>query len=318
MMTFLLLLALAAPQTAPADAVTVSTHIAPPAMWVGDRVTYTIEIACPAGVDIVLDDLDRSKLTLNGLDLLSAGSRRQQEGHAVRYTFDYVLTTYRVDVASPGIGPLKVRYFLARPGQRTQDATPAGTVTVAATTIAFRSLLPDDQTASQVREGGQIPPRWLPYRLLGPVGIGLVLLSVVPAALIVVKAADAARRRRRRERRPSARRARQAAREALESISAADVSDPRARREGFTRLEALVRGHLVAVVSAEFAALTAEEIRAAPANGHSDVAWDRVTSVLESCEIARFGGLDTQPSPEDWRTALDDARAVVGAAPDGR
>ncbi len=317
MIPLLLLLTLAAPQTAAADSVTVNVHVDPPAMWVADRVTYTIEITCPAGVDIVVEDLDRAKLPLNGLDLLSAEMHRRQEGGAVRYTFDYVVTTYRVDVATPGIGALKVRYFLTRPGQRAQDAAPAGTITVPATTIPFRSLLPDDQTASQVREGSAIQPRWLPYRLLGTVGIGLILVSIVPAALLVARAARAGRRRRTQPR-PSARRARQAAREALDAIRSTDASDPRARREAFTRLEALVRDHLAMMVGPDFAALTADEMRSTPTNGHSHVAWERVVSVLESCEVARFAALDTHPSVEDWRKAVDDAGVIVGAAPDGR
>lgn len=316
--TFLLLLTLAAPQATTPDAVTADVHVDPPAMWVADRVTYSIEITCPAGVDIVVEDLDRSKLTLNGLDLLSAETHRQQQGSAVRYTFDYVVTTYRVDLATPGIGPLKVRYFLTRPGQRAQDAAPSGTITIPATTIPFRSLLPDDPTSSQVREGGAIPPRWLPYRVLGTVGIGLILLSIVPAALLLGRAVRAAQRRRRTVRRPSARRARQAAREALEAIGTANTSDIGARRDAFTKLEALVRNHLATAVGPEYAALTADEVRSTPTNGHSQIAWERVASVLESCEVARFAGLDTRPTADDWRQALDDAGVIVGAAPDGR
>ena len=316
--TLLLLLTLATPQAPTPDAVTAEVHVDPPAMWVADRVTYSVEITCPAGVDIVVEDLDRSRLTLNGLDLLSAETHRQQEGKAVRYTFDYVVTTYRVDMASPGIGALKVRYFLTRPGQRAEDAAPSGTITIPATTIPFRSLLPDDQTASQVREGGAIPPRWLPYRILGTVGIGLILISIVPAVLLVGRAVRAAQRRRRTVRRPSARRARQAAREALEAISNADASEIRARRQAFTQLEALVRNHLATAIGPEYAALTADEVRTTPANGHSQIAWERVASVLESCEVARFAGLDTRPSADDWRQALDDAGVIVGAAPDSR
>jgi hypothetical protein len=312
----LLLLGLAAPP-AQADGVSVRVHVDPPAMWVADRVTYTIQIACPAGMDIVAEDLDRSKLTLDGLDLVSADVHRQQEGSAVRYTFNYVVTTYRVDVATPEIGALRVRYFRTRPGQRPQDAAPAGTITVPSAAIAFRSLLADEQTAYQVRDSSAIPPRWLPYRLLGPVGIALVLIAIVPAGLAVIRAVYAARRLRHAERRPSARRARQAARETLEAIRAIDAGDPRARRGAFTRLESLVREHLAASAGPEFAALTADEIRAAGPNGHPDLGWERVISVLESCEVARFAPLDAHPSAEDWRRALNDAGAIVGA-PDGR
>jgi hypothetical protein len=320
--TLLLLLAFAAsslaPPAAPAEGVIVRAHVDPPAMWVADHVTYTLEIACPAGVDIVPEDLDRSKLSLTGLDLVSADMRRRQEGAAVRYTFEYVSTTYRVDVATPEIGGMRVHYFLTRAGQRAQDAAPAGTITIPPTAIAFRSLLADDQTAYQMREGGEVPPRSLPYRLLTPVGMALILISIVPAALVVVRAVYAARRLRRAERRPSARRARQAARETLEAIRATHAEDPGARRTGFTRLESLVRGHLAAVAGPEFEALTADEIREAGTAGHPQVAWELVTSVIESCEIARFGGLDVQPSADVWRKALDDAGVILGVAPEGR
>jgi hypothetical protein len=319
-MTLLLLLflAFAPPQPTTADGVTAQVRVDPPAMWVADRVTYTIDIMCPAGVDIVVEDLDRSKLTLNGLDLLSAETRREEEGKAVRYSFQYLVTTYRVDLTAPGIGPLKVRYFLTRPGQRAQDAAPAGTITIPATTIPFRSLLPDDPSNAQVREGGAIPARWTPYRVMRTVGLALILLSVVPAVLMVARVLRAVQRRRRSERRPSARRTRQAEREALEAIRLADASDPDARREAFTRLESLVRGHLAAAAGPEFSALTAEEIRVMPANGHPAVAWDRVATVLETCEVARFAGVAAHPSVDDWRQALDDAAVIVGAAPDGR
>lgn len=308
----------AATPTLPNGGITVATHLDPPAMWVADRVTYTVEITCPAGVDIVVDDLDRSKLSLDGLDLISSDTHRQQQGGGVHYTFAYVVTTYRVDVATPAIGALKVRYFLSRPGQKAQDAAPAGSITIPSTAIAFRSLLPDDQTASQVRDGGAIPPRWLPYQLLGTVGLGLILVSAVPAVVLVASMARAVQRRRRAERRPSARRARQIARETLEAIGAADVSNPGARREGFTRLESLVRGHLSDAVGPEYAALTADEIRALASHGQANIAWERVTSLLESCEVARFAGLDAKPSAEDWRRAIEDAGVIVGAAPDGR
>jgi hypothetical protein len=316
-----LILTLAASQPAAVPStggIVVNTRVDPPAMWVADRVTYTVDVSCPPGVDIVVEDLDRSRLSLNGLDLVFADTQRRQEGAAVRYVFQYVVTTYRVDVAAPGIGALKVRYFLSRPGQRAQDAAPAGSITVPPVTIPFRSLLPDDPTGSEMREGGAIPPRWVPYRLLGIAGLGLVLISIVPALVLLVRVANGIRRRRRAERRPSTRRARQIARETLATIAAGDASNPQARREGFTRLEALVRGHLSDTVGPEYAALTADEIRSMPANGYPNVAWERVTALLASCEIARFAGLHAGPSPEDWRRALDDAAVIVGTVPDGR
>ena len=44
------------------------------AIWVGDRVTYSIDIVCGRGVEILLDDLAKEKLRVNGLDIVSSDS----------------------------------------------------------------------------------------------------------------------------------------------------------------------------------------------------------------------------------------------------
>ena len=140
-----------------------------------------------------------------------------------RYAFDYVLTTYRVDVATPAIGSFPVRYYLARAGQRPEEAAPAGSVIVPPVAVAFRSLLPDDQAIYDVRDGRDIPQRWLPYRLLQPVGLGLVLLSAVPAAFVLVRLALGVRERRRATTRRSSRRQKQSARAAFDEVRATDA-----------------------------------------------------------------------------------------------
>ncbi|MEO6212201.1 MAG: hypothetical protein ABIP65_01115, partial [Vicinamibacterales bacterium] len=87
------------------------------AMWIGDRITYTIEIVCPAGVDVLEDDLSKEKLQLDGLEVVGAeATRTEGAGEVTTRRFHYVLTSYRPDVRSRRIAPITVRYYLTRPG----------------------------------------------------------------------------------------------------------------------------------------------------------------------------------------------------------
>ena len=114
------------------------------AIWVGDRVTYTVDIICARGVEILLDDLAKEKLRVNGLDIVSSDSTTTTDAsERTTYRLRYVLTTYRVDVPSLSIEPMSARYYERRPGQRLQDIAPAGEVQVPGAVIAFRSTLPD-------------------------------------------------------------------------------------------------------------------------------------------------------------------------------
>jgi hypothetical protein len=289
----------------------VTAHVDRPAIWVADRVTYTVEISCPRGVDILVGDLAREKLPLTGLEVVSADTGRRVEGDVTRYAFDFVLTTYRVDIATPAIGSFPVRYYLARAGQRPEEAAPAGSVIVPPVAVAFRSLLPEDQAIYDVRDGRGIPPRWLPYRLLQPVGLGLVLLSAGPAALVLVRLALRVRERRRVSTSRSSRKKRQTARALFDEVRATDATDPQARRAGFARLDALVRQHLSEVCAVAARSMTPEEIELALKTCGSRIPIELVASVLESCELARYASPDLHPSPDAWREALGQAEQLL-------
>src|SRR5207247_1413180 len=149
---------------------------------------------CVGGVAV---GLSRDRLKTGGLDVIGGDmARRSASAGATIYQFQYVLTTYRTDVPALTIAPLTVRYAVTRAGQRLEDAAPAGEVHVPGATIAFRSVLPDDQDLSGIRS--EKPPHatlsWL--AALEPVGIGLIIVSIVPA----LTAAAAFVRRRRRPR----------------------------------------------------------------------------------------------------------------------
>jgi hypothetical protein len=299
------------PSPSAPQGLSVTARVDRPAIWVADRLTYTVEIVCPRGVDILVGDLAREKLPLTGLDVVSADTTRRTEGDVTRYAFDYVLTTYRVDVVTPAIGPFPVRYYLARAGQRPEEAAPAGSVIVPPVAVAFRSLLPEDQAIYDVRDGRDIPQRWLPYRLLQPVGLGLVLFSAVPAAFVLVRLALGVRERRRATTGRSSRRQKQSARAAFDEVRATDGTDLQARRAGFARLAALIRQHLSDVCGVAAAGMTPEEIAVALEPCGSRIPIELVASVLESCELARYASPDLYPSPDAWREALGQAEQLL-------
>jgi hypothetical protein len=283
------------------------------ALWVADRLTYTIEVTCRRGHDILTDDLSREKLSLTGLEVVSTDTVRRSSGAgATSYEFRYVLTTYRVDAPSLKIGPLSLRYFVSRAGQRPDEAAPAGTVQVPATTVAFRSLLPDDQPSYDVRDRRSPDARSMRYRVLQPVGLGLILVSIAPVAFIAIAFGRRATQQSRSARR-SLRQARQGVSTSLDAVRAADPATADNRRDAFTRLDAVVRQHLSAVFGLPAASMTPAEIAAALGARATELPVELASSVLQTCELARYAPPALLPSIADWRDTLAHAEQVLAA-----
>jgi hypothetical protein len=292
----------------PQNDVTVTTSLDRTAMWVADRVTYTIEISCKRGVDVLADDLSRDKLKTEGLEVIDAVTARRSaaDGRTV-HQFRYVLTTYRIDVPTLTIVPMTVRYAVTRAGQRLEEAAPAGEVHVPGATIAFRSVLPDDEV-SGIRS--ETPPHSRPmgFAALQPIGIGLVIVSIVPALLAI---AALVRRRRRPRARRSARATRHQERASLEAVRQMNVDTVEGRREVFTALDALVREHLREVGGVLGASLTPHEVPFALATSSTKAPAELVASVLATCELARYGPPDAMPSADACRQAVEHVGEIV-------
>ena len=280
------------------------------AAWVADRVTFTITIACGKGVDILADDLSKDKLRVEGFEILGGRSDRLSDRNdRTIYTFSYELTTYRVDVPELKVAPLTVRYYVRRPGQRLEDAAPAGEVQVPGAVVAFRSALPDGQESYDIRDARNARSRRLRYALLQPIGLGLVLLAVVPAAVGVIAAV---RRTRSREKPRSARQVRHDERESLDALKALDVSTPAGRLDAYSRLNALVRDHVHHLTGVETAGLTPAEIGAALSRRNGRVPVEPVAGVLEACDQARYAPPDALPSADACRRAIEQGEQIVG------
>lgn len=272
-----------------------------PAMWIADRATYTVEILCQAGVEILTDDLAPAKLKLTGLEVLSSDNSRVDEAGSSRYRFRYVLTAYAVE-PPPAVAPIPVRYYAARPGQRPEQVAPAGVIYVPGGSVTLRSLLPDNQFAD-VRDGRPVPPRRLRYRWLGPAGLALLIVAAAPA-LIALAGFVRLRRGARATRPPSARQARRHAREMFEELQVLDASGSDARRDAFARLDAVVRQHLMTACGIPAKALTPDEIVAAIGGRDDGPPATAIAGVLQTCERARYAEPADQPSADEWRATL--------------
>jgi hypothetical protein len=281
------------------------------AIWVGDRVTYTVEIASPRGYDVLEDDLSKDKLKLEGLDVVVTDTSRSEDpGGGATRRFRYVLSSYRVDTPSLTIAPLSVRYYATRAGQRLEDSAPAGSVEVPAAVVALRSTLPEQQRAFELRDDRPAADRPTMMAMAQPVGMGLVVVSVVPA--VIWGAALAGRRRVRKPGR-SARQVRRQERASLEAVKAMDLESPEARRDAYSQINAIVREHLQEAHGVAGPSLTPAEVAPALAGRSSRVPPESVASLLAACEAARYAPPSALPSATECRDALAQTEELLGA-----
>jgi hypothetical protein len=279
------------------------------AVWVADRFTYTVRIACQHGVDILTADLGRDKLRLEGPELLGVDISRFDRGNGVtEYTVAYHLTTYRLEPPAQKIDDLSVRYYVRRAGQRLEDAAPAGEVQIPGAVVALRSLLPDAQETAVFRDAKPPVPRRARFSMLQPIGTGLVIVCVVPAVLW--GAALGARIRSRAAHR-SARQVHREERASIDALRAMDVASEAGRREAYDQISALVRQHLRDATGVPAGGLTPEEVAPALLARRHGAPADLVVSLLGDCDRARYGGPDTLGSSEACRAAIDRAEEVL-------
>lgn len=299
----------------PASAPLVRTSLDRTAVWIADRVTYRVDIVCARGVDILDDDMSKDKLKLDGLELVSGETGLAVDANdTTTHTFTFVLATYRVDVPALKIGTLPVRYYVKRPGQRLQDEAPAGSVLVPATAIALRSTLPDNQPDNQddyaLRDRRPPASRAALFAMAQPVGLGLVVASIVPAAIWGVALVTA---RRKPAVHRSVRQVRHEERASLDAVRLMDMSTPDGRRDAFTQINLVVRDHLRDVCGIAGPSLTPQEIAPALSERGARISAEAVASLLAVCERARYAPLDAMPSPDACREALEQAGALLAA-----
>jgi len=276
--------------------VEVHTSVSHTAVWVGDRVTYSIELRCAPLVDIVTEDLATERLKVDGLEIRDVViDRDATEAGRLTYRVNYSLVTFNVEAPTLKIGEIPVRYSIRRPGQRPEDpAPPSGEVRIPPLTLALRSTLPDTEVPAQIRDGRPLQP--LPRRvaLARPVGIGLLVVAAAPVGLLLFNLAVRVSRLRSRGPRRVTRRERRAS---FEEIKALDVASPSTQREAYAKLDALIRDHARQTSGIAAAALTPSELPGA------------MQTLLAECERAKYA--PQPPDPERWSSVLLEAEQIL-------
>jgi hypothetical protein len=288
--------------------VEVHTSVSHTAVWVGDRVTYSIELRCAPQVDIVTEDLATERLKVDGLEIRDVAiDRDASEAGRLTYRVSYSLVTFNLEAPALKVGEIPVRYSIRRPGQRPEDpAPPSGEVRIPALTLALRSTLPDTEVPAQVRDGRPLQP--LPRRvaLARPLGIGLLVVAAAPVGLLFFNLALRVSRMRSQGPKRVTRRERRAS---FEEIKALDVASPSAQREAYAKLDALIRDHARQTSGIPAAALTPSELPGAVARPERIQQLEQIQTLLTECERAKYA--PQSPDPERWSGVLLEAEQIL-------
>ena len=279
------------------------------AAWVGDPVTYTVEIVCAPGYDIIEDDIARDRLRLDGLELRTSDTARDVRADGgVLYRARFQVASYTAERDSVHIAPLSVRYYQSAGGHTGER--PAGTAEVAGADIVVRSTLPES-VGVQIRTART--PLFLPasLRLVQPLGLTLLALSI--GAVIVALAVPAVRSR------PPARPGRPDGapradyRTALEEIRRLNgTADPEILRGAFARLDQVLRDRLTDD-GIPARALTPDEIDSWSQTAADATRQRVVAQVLRDCERIRYGGPGQPLSHSMLVELLERAEPLVAA-----
>jgi hypothetical protein len=303
--------ATAAQEKAPAKPpppVEVHTSVSHTAVWVGDRVTYSIELRCAPQVDIVTEDLATERLKVDGLEIRDVAiDRDASEAGRLTYRVNYSLVTFNIEAPALKIGEIPVRYSIRRPGQRPEDpAPPSGEVRIPPLTLALRSTLPDTDVPAQIRDGRPLQP--LPRRvaLARPVGIGLLIVAAAPVGLLLFNLAQRVSRLRSRGPRRVTKKERRAS---FEQIKALDIASPSIQREAYAKLDALIRDHARQATGVAAAALTPSELPGATTNPDQVRQLEQIQTLLAECERAKYA--PQPPDPERWSSVLLEAEQIL-------
>jgi hypothetical protein len=288
----------------------VSSSVDRTAVWIADRVTYSVDLVCAPGVDVLLDDISKEKLRLTGLEIVStdATATTDAEGRTTHH-LKYVLTTYKADAPVLSIEALTIRYYAARPGQRLQESAPAGDVRIPGATIAFRSTLPDNPSTSVLRDSREPAPRPWAFSRSRQLGLAAVIVSLAPAAFVLVGAIR--RRTHAVVAKRSKRRVRADHRAALERLRSLDVASEDDRRRAYDEISAAIREHVASRSHVPAPALTAEELDAALASARGRLPREPITALLSACDVARYAPPRALPPAEQCREALATAEQLL-------
>jgi hypothetical protein len=290
----------ATPAPPPSD-IRVRSYLTQTAAWVGDPVSFVIEIDAAPGIELVTSDLLPEKLVVEGLELGAADTATTERADGWR-TFRYAYRTTPWDTAPPKqVGPLTLRFRRPVTASTASGASAANEIEVPGATLSMRSTLPDDGIADGARDraASYLMPPWLGW--FRPIGLGLVALGIAPVVLWL-----AARVRQPRQRVPRASSRTLQARVAamFRELAIIDTSSGDGCRRAYDRLDGDLRTYVAEATRVPAAALSAGELRTRLGNA-ARVPVAEVCDALAECERARYGPGQREIDAQALRATID-------------
>jgi hypothetical protein len=292
----------------PVQPIELRTTVSRTAVWVGDRVVYTIELRCAPGVDVLLDDLMKERIQIQGGEILSVEPQRSESDGRIIHRFTYTLATFRVDATAIHLATLPVRYYVRGRGERRGDGAPAGEVAIPPLTVAVGTTVPESEGAIRLRSPGGTRAAPIQLRLAQPVGLGLVLLAIVPVAFSVL---GVTRRIRAFRTAYNARRSGKRQRGSFDQIKSLQPGSDEERIEAYGQLDEFLRDHLAMTTGIAAHSLTPTDVKRALLDRAPQIPHDAIEAVLEACERARYA--PEPPAAAEWADVVRDAEAVLRA-----
>jgi hypothetical protein len=289
--------------------VTIATSLDRTAVWLGEPFTFTVDVSCPPGTDILAADVSRDRLRPTGLEITQAAQTRSVDNDGtIRYRTRFTLVSYVTDGTAVGLEPQPVRYYAHTAGQSPETLVPAAELAIAPVTVAVRSTLPD-ANVSWLRDSA--PAATLPAALtyLAPVGTALVVLSFIP----LVAGGVSVVRYRAPQRSVRAPRNTSRQREWLDELRRIDATGDAADRHlAFSKLNDLIRDRLTDL-ELPARGLTADELAPLLDERAPRLAGLDLGSILRDCERALYGGPAQMPPAGGLRPAIDSAEQLLTA-----
>ncbi|HEV2691106.1 MAG TPA: hypothetical protein VGV35_21265 [Bryobacteraceae bacterium] len=159
------------------------------ALWVGDRLEYTVRVEYPATVEFVTDHLKKEEMNLPPFELLEVRSAIGMLPQSRKFLeVRLLLTIYDISHAEATVPSFNLFYF--RQGQaQNNDDSPAEVLTVPPLTVGLRSTVVDP--AGKIRDSKEVLPiptsRWMLPEILGLLGLAIVAVSVAWLAVAQIR-----------------------------------------------------------------------------------------------------------------------------------
>lgn len=289
---------------AAAPPVSVHARLSRTAAFVGEPVIYTIVLRCAPGVDVLLEDLGRDRLQVDGGEITQIDAEQEDSGEALTRRMHYTLVSFDVETSDIRVGALRVRYYARDASGGANQAAPAGEILVPATTIALRSTIADWDAIPEPRVPDDVHPLPDRVRLARPIGWTLVALAILPLLLWSANVSGRARavlvqykNSRRRRQRPS-----------IAELQRCDPRSDHEYAEAFARLDRVLRDYISNTTDIPAHALTPEEIGNELGRTKTSLPQGVVAELLSTCERVRYAPLSASP---DWPQALRDIERVL-------